>query len=191
MAPKLVNEMGRLLNHVELVYRPGERTLVRKVFETLGCGVVETGGPYLVIQIDADAGDFMNNVLYASEVTAEQWEFETRLQKELVQNEELAASYRAYEARRAAAPQQTTHFGLRMGSLEALEATLARIDSSDDPELEGRLELAGVFRPGDPGALSDALVQAFVRTDVCASGLISLGQQIELQAQLSGGDTVP
>ena len=81
--------------------------------------------------------------------------------------------------------QRTTHFGIRLASVEALEQLLARIRSLPDPELEGRLELAAVFRPGDPGALSDTLIQAFVRTDVCAAGLIRLGQHIELQANLA------
>ena len=185
MASELVDEKGRLLNHAELVYRPGERKLVMRVFETLGCGVVETGGPYLVIQIDPGEGDFVNNVLYASEVTAEQWEFETLLQKQLGRGGELTAAHRAFDSLRSAQPQRTTHFGIRMASATELEETLERIDSLVGTELEGRLQLSAVFRPGDPGALSDALIQAFVRTDVCACGLISLGQHIELQAQLS------
>lgn len=185
MASQLVDEKGRFLNHAELVYRPGERKLVSRVFEALGCVAIETGGPYLVIQIDPGQGDFLNNVLYASEVSAEQWTFETLLQKQIGSSGELAAAYGAYEALRTAQPQRTTHFGIRMASAAELEQTLERIASLKDPELDGRLQLSGVFRPGDPGALSDALIQAFVRTDVCASGLISLGQHIELQAQLS------
>ena len=34
----------------------------------------------------------------------------------------------------------------------------------------------------DAESLSESLVQAFVRTDVCAAGFISLGQHIKLQA---------
>ncbi len=184
MASQLVDEKGRFLNHAELVYRPGERKLVPRVFEALGCIAVETGGPYLVIQIDPSQGDLINNVLYASEVSAEQWEFETLLQQELGRSREFAAAHRAYDSLRAAQPQRTTHFGIRMASVTELEQTLERVGSLKDPELEGRLEISGVFRPGDPGALSDALIQAFVRTDVCACGLISFGQLIELQAQL-------
>ncbi len=111
--------------------------------------------------------------------------FETLLQNKIISSGELAAAYGAYESLRTAQPQRTTHFGIRMASAAELEQTLERIASLKDPELDGRLQLSGVFRPGDPGALSAALIQAFVRTDVCASGLISLGQHIELQAELS------
>jgi hypothetical protein len=41
-----------------------------------------------------------------------------------------------------------------------------------------------VFRPGDPGSYTDMMTQAFVRTDVIASGLLAFGQHIELQWQV-------
>jgi hypothetical protein len=185
MTSQLVDATGRLLNHVELVYRPGERKLVTKVFETLGCVVVETGGPFLVIQIQPGEQSFLDNVLYASEVTPAQWEFERVLLEQTETDGKLAAAYREFDALRSREPQRTTHFGIRLESVEALEQLLARIRSLPDPELEGRLQLAAVFRPGDPGALSDSLIQAFVRTDVCAAGLIRLGQHIELQVEIS------
>ncbi len=95
MASQLVDEKGRFLNHAELVYRPGERKLVSRVFEALGCVAVETGGPYLVIQINPGQGDFLNNVLYASEVSAEQWTFETLLQQEIGSSRVLGAAFGA------------------------------------------------------------------------------------------------
>ena len=185
MTSQFVDATGRLLNHVELVYRPGERKLVTKVFETLGCVVVETGGPFLVIQIQPGEQSFLHNVLYASEVTPAQWEFERVLLEQTETDGKLAAAYREFDALRRREPQRTTHFGIRLESVEALEQLLARIRSLPDPELEGRLQLAAVFRPGDPGALSDSLIQAFVRTDVCAAGLIRLGQHIELQVEIA------
>jgi hypothetical protein len=39
----LTNYKGRLLNHVELVYWPGERHLVGKLFTALGCTVIDGG----------------------------------------------------------------------------------------------------------------------------------------------------
>jgi hypothetical protein len=53
-----------------------------------------------------------------------------------------------------------------------------------DPELAGRVSVSGVFRPGDPGAYTDTMVQAFVRTDVVAAGLLAFSQHVELQYQL-------
>ena len=52
------------------------------------------------------------------------------------------------------------------------------------PDLVGRVTLSGVFRPGDPGSYTDTMTQAFVRTDVIASGLLAFGQHIELQWQV-------
>ena len=40
---------SRLFNHAELVHAPGERELVKRFFEALGCGVMERGGPSLVV----------------------------------------------------------------------------------------------------------------------------------------------
>ena len=38
-----------------------------------------------------------------------------------------------------------------------------------------------MFAPGDPGSLTDTMIQAFVHTDVVAAGLLLLGQHFELQ----------
>ncbi len=38
---------SRLLNHVEMVYLPGERRLVAKLFQALGCAVVDRGGTFM------------------------------------------------------------------------------------------------------------------------------------------------
>jgi len=55
-------------------------------------------------------------------------------------------------------------------------------------DLEGKPEqaLRGArerVRPGDEQSMTDDLIQAFVSTDVAFSGLATLGQAIELQAQ--------
>ena len=47
-AQDFLNYKGRLLNHVEMVYRPGERHLVTKLFTALGCTVIDTGATHLV-----------------------------------------------------------------------------------------------------------------------------------------------
>ena len=70
--------------------------------------------------------------------------------------------------------------------MEALQATIDRINraSIEDPDLKGRVEVVAVFHPGDPGALADFIVQAFVHTDVVSAGSLALGQNIELQHYL-------
>ena len=56
-------------NHAELVYRPGERGVARRLFEVLGRKVVDDGGPWLRI----------DGTVFISEVTPTQWAFEQEL----------------------------------------------------------------------------------------------------------------
>lgn len=176
----------RRLNHVELVYAPGERRLAARVFELLGCRVEDRGGPFLTAYVEPGENDIANNVMYASEATPEQWAFEQALSGALRQTGTLGDAARAYQGRLRVEPQRSCHFGIRFSSHETYEAALGKIRRAgeDDPDLKGRVALSGVFRPGDPGAYSKIMIQAFVRTDVIASGMLSLGQHIELQWQL-------
>jgi hypothetical protein len=173
---------GRMLNHIEMVYRPGERHLAAKLFRTIGCDVREQGD-FLRILIAPGNDDPLNNVLYASEVTPEQWQFEQRLQAALKGESEAATAYAGYDARFRREPQRTAHFGIRYPSHAKLEATLKHLESElSDTDLKGRAEVAAVFRPGDPGSYGH-IMQAFLKTDILAAGIITLGQHIELQAQ--------
>ena len=171
------------LNHVELLYRPGERDLAKRLFEVLGCRAVDRGGTWFTAFVAADGADWSNNVLYASEVTTEQWAFE----QTLLASTGEAPERTAYLDRLRREPQRSFHFGIRMADAAALEAACERVRQAgaDGGELAGRVRLAGVFRPGDDGAVADTMVQAFVWTDVVASGLLTIGQHIELQWQLA------
>ena len=174
---------GRLLNHLEMVYRPGERHLVTKLFTTLGCTVTDTGHTHLGIAVGVTDKFGLNNAMYASEVTPEQWALEQQLQKALEGGSALGAAYAGYEEKFRRDPQLTSHFGIRYPSFDAVEKTLDHLQNGLDPELKGRVEIKGVFRPGAPGSMSDFIMQAFIKTDIAASGLITFGQHIELQAQ--------
>jgi hypothetical protein len=171
--------MGRLLTHVELVYRPGERALAIELFELLGCRPVDRGGEYFTAFIEPSDRDYVSNVLYASEVTPSQWALERAFGAESA----LATPTLAYLDHLRRQPQRSFHFGLRVPERAALEATIERVAHAGetDPRFAGRVAVAGVFRPGEPGALTDTMIQAFVWTDVVASGLLALGQHIELQ----------
>ena len=171
--------LRRVLTHVELVYRPGERALAIELFEVLGCRPVDRGGEYFTSFVEPSDRDYGTNVLYASEVTPSQWALEQALQA----GTELAQPMRDYVEHLRRQPQRSFHFGLRIPERAALEATIERIGiaGEQDPELAGRVAIAGVFRPGEPGAVTDTMIQAFVWTDVVASGLLTLGQHIELQ----------
>ena len=179
--------MGRQLNHVELVYRPGERGLAARVLELLGCAVVDRGGTFLTAFVDPMVNDFMNNCFYASEATSEQLGLEAALGRAL-RGGRLGVEARCYLDRLQREPQRSFHFGVRYPELDDLEAGVARIAAAgaNDPELAGRISVSDVFRPGDSGSYTDSMVQAFVHTDVVASGLLAFGQHVELQWQRDG-----
>jgi hypothetical protein len=181
-----VDKTTRALNHVELVYAPGERAVARAFFELLGCTVHDSGGPFLSARIESGLDDLTNNCMYASEVTPEQWTFEQSL-RDAIASGPLAEVEAGWVARFRHEPQRSCHFGIRFPNLDEYDAMLDRIEHVDAhaPELSKRVSLSGVFRPGDPGSYTDTMVQAFVRTDVVATGLLTFGQHIELQWQVS------
>jgi hypothetical protein len=163
---------ARPLNHAELVHRPGERELTRRALEALGCEVRDgTTGVWI----------FGDDVFLVSEVTAEQWAFEEWLGRRI--GDEPGAPYAEFIQQLAVQPQRYHHFGIGFATLAAWEEAVERIRRlpDTDPALGERLEVAAVFRPGDPGAFGDDFVQAFVRTDIFSVGLLTLGQTIELQ----------
>jgi hypothetical protein len=171
----------RRLTHVELLYRPGQRQLAAEVLRLLGCVPVDRGGTWFTSFIDpAGVGDYANNALYASEVSKEQW----RLEQAMAST--VAVPHAEYVALMRREPQRSAHFGFRVPEESALENLVSdvRKAGADDPELAGRVGIDGVYRPGEPGAIAPNMVQAFVWTDVVATGLLSLGQHIELQWHL-------
>ena len=189
--PKTTRGDGRSrLNHVEMVHRPGERALATRVFETLGMRVRDTGGTWFYAFVDPAVSDYSNNACYASEVTSEQWALEQAITASLAGDgntgsERVGGSARAYIDRVQADPQRSFHFGIRYRERDDFDAVLERVrGAQDDPDLAGRLALAGVYHPDEPGAYAPNMIQAFVRTDVVAAGLLSLGQLIELQWHL-------
>jgi hypothetical protein len=177
----MTTEVDRRLTHVELLYRPGERALAQKVLRLLGCDPVDRGGEFFTSFIDPEGvRDYANNVLYASEVGAAQWELEKHMLA-------FAGVGRAtYLAKLREEPQRSTHFGFRVPSEAALDDLVARVRAAgaDDPELAGRVAVDGVYRPGEPGSIAPNMVQAFIWTDVIAAGLLTLGQHIEVQWHL-------
>jgi hypothetical protein len=179
------------------VYGPGERTLAARVFELLGLRVVDHGGEWVFALIDPAVADVANNACYASEVTPEQWRLEQSLASAMAESEdhgaapgeeadeEVGAAARAYVDRVRGDPQHSFHFGIRYLEREDFDATLDRVRAAEaDPELAGRVALLGVYHPSEPGALAPGMFQAFVRTDVVAGGLLTLGQLVELQWHL-------
>jgi hypothetical protein len=187
MTETSANGGGRALNHVELVYRPGERDLAAKVFELLGCRPHDTGRTYLTSFVEPSEGDFVNNAVYASEVTPEQWQLECALTNALAESGPVAVAARTYLDRLREEPQRSTHFGIRVPDRDRFDAVIEGLrDAADhDPDLAGRVRVSAVFAPGDPGSITDTMIQAFIHTDVVAAGLLVLGQHFELQYQFA------
>ena len=173
----------RLLNHVELVYRPGERALAARVFGLLGFKVFDDGkSEFMVASADPAAPDHIDNTCYASQVRPEQWSFEQSLSAALHSGDQLTKSHETYIDFLRREPQRAMHFGVHCSTLEDLESTVERVRGAerDDPNLKGRVSVSGTFYPNDPGSFADNIVQAFFYTDVVASGLLTVGQHFEL-----------
>ena len=179
--------VGRALNHVELVYRPGERELAGRVFALLGCRPQDNGGTFLTSFVEPGEGDFCNNAVYCSEVTPEQWRLECALTEALDGRGPVADAAHAYLDRLRGEPQRSTHFGIRVPDRDRFDSVIDGLRDAEehDPDLAGRVRVSAVFAPGDPGSLTDVMIQAFVHTDVVAAGLLVLGQHFELQYQFA------
>lgn len=197
MAQRPLKRPGaRLLNHIELVYAPGERALARTLLEGLGFRVLDpqtdplppelgpAAGPYLIVFVDPADDDLIDNVLYASEAGPAQWRFEQALRTRMNEDEELARLHRELRGAYPDLPQAMTHFGVAYPSAEEIDDVMATLAAT--PALQGRISLSDVFRPGDPGSVDDRVVQGFVYTDIVSVGLLAGGQQIELQVRLDG-----
>jgi hypothetical protein len=174
----------RMLHHVAAMYAPGDRSVARALFEVLGCEVIDSRSPFLLVRIGPMAEAFPESWVFASEVTPEQWRLEEALRVEC-QGGPIAGPGKDYVRRLREDPQHATHFAIRYPTAADLEATLDRLKqvAVHSAELSGRVSVSAVLRPGDQGAQSPTQTQAFVYTDVVASGLLAFGQHIELQCE--------
>jgi hypothetical protein len=176
-------DVMRRLNHVEFVHRPGERQVVAALFELLGFEIFEVwDGQIVMVVLDAASYDKTgnHNYLAGSEVRPEQWAFDRAL-TEAFQTQPLKPLFSDFLDFIAEKPYLGMHFGVHLSSPEQWEEIIARLEDTDSyaPSLRGRVQLLKAFRRGDPGAPSN-LHQAFIWTDVIASGSLALGQRIEL-----------
>ncbi len=178
-------KVARHLNHIEFVHRPGERALVREFFELLGVTAQDAGGGrWLIGVLDPITYNNVDNIVAGSEVRPEQWAFDQAL-AEALRHEPLASKFAAHQEMLTANPQSGMHFGIRLVSADEWDATVQRIRDIEThaPALAGRVRLCGAFYPDQPGALATTVRQAFIWTDLIASGSLALGQRIELQVR--------
>ena len=122
---------AKQLNHVEFVHRPGERQLVRALFDLLGLDMLEVyDGEYVIGVIDPATWDEASNENYIAgrEVRAEQWAFDSALADALRQ-EPLAGPLATHEQVLADKPQDGMHFGIHFDTVARWEAVVARIEA--------------------------------------------------------------
>ncbi len=176
----------KMLHHVAAMYAPGDRPVARAFFELLGCEVFESGSPFLLARIAPAQPGLSESWVFASEVTPEQWRLEEALRGER-ESGALAGPANDYVRRLRTDPQHACHFAIRYPSEAEFDETLHRLEhvATDTPTLKERVSISGVFRPGDRGAQSPTQTQAFVYTDVVASGVLAFGQHVELQWEAS------
>ena len=169
-------QVDRRLTHVELLHAPGERDLAARILELLGCVVVDGGGHWFTAFVDGALRDYANNAFYVSEVSDAQLALESTLS---VATADWVRFVRS-------APQMSPHFGLRVGSIQEHRQILEDIERAciEDPRLRGRVEILGLFPHDAPGAIAPNMDQAFLWTDVLASGPLRFGQVFEVQWHL-------
>lgn len=169
---------GRRLNHLEFAHRPGEGGEAIMLFEALGCScdVIDTPpyGRYVVVSLDGSPHG--ENDMFASEAEPEQLALEDALA--------VAIAGEGSELGRAAAGFRASHIGLRVPNVAALDAAIARLARLAERDLSGRLELGLIMERDrhEARATSSPMKQIWVWTDVISTGLLTVGQQIELQA---------
>ena len=183
----IADYQGKLLNHVEALYRPGERALAIELVEALGCAVSDTGfkgdgvDTFLAVHANPDDRNMQNNVFYISEMRPEQQALEARLKLFSETDTEFAALLASYREQALTKPFGVPHFALRYTSSKAVEDAEARVNELK-AKVKDRLHLR-VFRPGDADVAVGNLIQGFLYQDVVVSGSFLMGQLIELQTQ--------
>lgn len=179
---------GNLLNHVETLYRPGERDIAIQLAEALGCTITDTGfkgdGHETFLAVHPNPNDLnpQNNAFYMSPMRPEQQALEDHLRRLSGEDRDLRAKLEAYRMTARTKPFGVPHFALRYSSGKAVQEAADRVNAVLSQRLGGRLHVR-VFRPGDADAAVDELVQGFVYQDVIVSGSFLYGQLIELQSQ--------
>lgn len=170
------------LNHVNMVYPPGDRDAAFALFEILGFTVLDTP-PWITVGVEpTEVDNWADNTLYAQEAVPAQLRFEELLTRLIESDPEVSDALAHYKEVRRNHPQLAYHWGVHVPTHEDWAQRVARVQDAAEnhPLLKGRVEVL-VFEPGkSPHAISTQS-QAFVRTDVLAAEGFAFGLEIELQ----------
>jgi hypothetical protein len=196
-----------MIGHLAMHYRPGDEEQARRLFELLGCTLVQNGPSpgtdgFSTIVVDPGSWNYVDNVLYLARASEAQLGLEAAIAENLHAGQaDEDPRLSAYRALRAEWPEALTHVGIRYSTFDALERAVLAVETATAPggELEGRASITKfrarsgldaeidavmaatpIFGPDDRSAFVEYGVQCFVKTDLCAAGLLTLGQTIEL-----------
>ena len=195
------------IGHVAMYYLPGDEVQTRRLFELLGCTLVDNGPDpgndgFTSVVVSGPDWNHVDDILYLAPASAQQQALEAAIGEALrAGSDDEHPALRDFRAVREEWPEIYTHFGIRFRSLDDVERAVAAIEIAGAPggELEGRasvsrfraragrgeaidqrMEESTVFDADDRPAFGDYAVQCFVKTDLVAAGIPALGQTIEL-----------
>jgi hypothetical protein len=190
----------RSLGHVALAVGPGDGPAAAQLLRTLGLDVTDNGpskmgDPWYTALVDRDTFAGLENLFFVVPVSEAQLRLEAAIGDQLAATDELAD----FLASKRDQPESTSHVALAFRDLDTLEeAVHAVLDAADEPPLAGRvnvrvfrarpghadvdarMDASDLFADADDVAFVDRTVQVFVQTDVVSTGLLLLGQTIEL-----------
>lgn len=185
---KIADYTGNLLNHVETLYRPGERQIAVRMVLALGCSISDTGfhgdgdESFLAVHPNPADPDIRNNAFFMSPMRPEQQAVEERLRRFVEEDAAFSRKLERYRHVARAKPFGVPHFALRYSSSGEVEDAADRLKNALGDELGARLHVR-VFEPGASGAKGARVVQGFIHQDVIVSGSFLYGQLIELQSR--------
>jgi hypothetical protein len=182
---KIADYKGGLLNHIETLYRPGDRALALEFVAALGMTTVDTGiGTYLAVHPNKDDLDKLNNVFFLSEMVPRQAAIEEAIQKRIAEDPELGAAIGDWHDKARNDPLGIPHFGLSYPSVEALAPVVETLRNGLSLALKERVSVKDMPVYEDPSGIFPDVKQVFVYTDVLTAGGAAYGQLIELQVEL-------
>ena len=193
------------LGHLALHYRPGDFEAARSLFQAMGAHL-EDNGPkgFTTIVFAREGWNHVDNVMYLSEATAVKLGLEDAIVEGLrIGQDDEDPRAAAFRATRSSSPESLDHVGIRYATFEELERAVLALEAATAPggALEGRatvtkyrvrpgqdaradeaMATSPIFRDGDDDgpSFADYGVQVFVKTDLCTTGLFTLGQTLEL-----------
>src|ERR1700712_1769374 len=137
---------GKLLNHFEATYRPGERQLAQEFLVALGLEINDFGfstpeaTQMMGIHFEAADRDPTNNIIFLHQMSEPQAEFDAVLRDRLANDPELAAAQAKFLERVEKYPGGTPHFGIRYQSMAELDQTIERLEATGG-DLQSRVKV--------------------------------------------------